>query len=168
MGLDITAYSKIKKLDCEVDDDGEPVNYTGEYTRLYPHTDFPERAKTLEDTNYFYDKELHLFSRCYSTYNYLREQLAQLVCKKSTYKYDGTKCYAASYWNGKKGPFSELINFSDCEGCFDTKNCKKLSKDFAKFQEKANSTNDEAFINFYNNLRKMFELASDDGAVRFS
>jgi len=75
-----------------------------------------------------------------------------------------------------KGPFVELINFSDCEGEIGPIVAAKLAKDFAEHQEKARTYvplhNDpdepDWWFNLYKDWRKAFEMASDGGSVCFT
>jgi hypothetical protein len=74
------------------------------------------------------------------------------------------------YWNGNKGPFSELINFSDCEGTIGSEISKKLLKDFEEYKSKAEKIEDKYSLDFhenYNNWIKALTLASDNGCIIF-
>ena len=74
-----------------------------------------------------------------------------------------------SCWSGQQGPFCELINFSDAEGIIGASVSAELAKDFAEFQERAASFDWQHphFKELYQQWREAFELASDNGAVRF-
>jgi hypothetical protein len=81
-------------------------------------------------------------------------------------------------------PFYELINFSDCEGSIGPKTSGKLARDFAAFADRAeqyvraNSHGDKSgkndeddvgewFLESFREWQEAFELAADDGFVRF-
>lgn len=177
MGIDIIAFKNIKKVDCVFDIDGEPIDpvtreYIDNVTTFYKNPDFPGRADEIEDDCcYEYEDTEHFFRRSYGRYNYLRNMLAQLAgYPLRQYDDDYQKnidTFCLDCWEGKEGPFSELINFSDCEGVIDSKNSKKLFSDFEKFQNKANKFQDDEFLYFYNSIRDAFKMASDNGVVRF-
>jgi hypothetical protein len=80
-----------------------------------------------------------------------------------------------------KGPFTELINFSGCEGYIGPVVAAKLAKDFADYQQRAEEyaanqgepdhgsedwSGDE-WLEVYNDWRRAFEMAADGGAVIF-
>ena len=160
MGLDIMAYSEIKRADeaealCEYGDikDG--------YMRPYLNSHFPGRADEIEDRKpYTYGNEVGGFCPgSYRGYGQWRQRLAELA------GYGHTEVV----WNNPvPGPFMELINFSDCEGVIGTAIAKKLAKDFADYQEKADECSMLGFTSQYNEWRKVFELASDNGCVVFA
>ena len=85
MGLDITAYSKLKKLDVLFNSDGEPVDTitrepVDKYYWVRANHDFPGRADVLEDgACYSFAEAEHVFSRGYGGYTFWRETLAKLA-----------------------------------------------------------------------------------------
>lgn len=176
MGLDITAYRKITKLDAVFDSDGEPIDPTTrepiEYAmRAYINNDFPKQADKIEDRAIYDAADSFGFrAGSYGGYNHWRDQLAKLagypLGQHEQYGkvYDS---YCVECWNGKTGPFSELINFSDCEGVIGPETAAKLAKDFAVFQDAADKTDEHFFKENYNAWRKAFEMAADAGAVSF-
>jgi hypothetical protein len=152
MGIEISAYGKLQKI--KTLEDGE--DYYGGVS-FYKNPHFPNRADDIEEnTLYNYKEHGHFLSVSYSSYNRLRNQLAEI-----------TEHDCEFYWSGQEGPFSELINFSDCEGTIGTKISKKLLKDFKDYRPKANIINDQWFLNFYDNMLKAFKMASNNGAVSF-
>jgi hypothetical protein len=75
--------------------------------------------------------------------------------------------HAAACWNGATGPFSELINFSDCDGALGPVVCAKLYGDFSMYLFKA-IKEDLAFFTLYEQFMTAFFVASkDNGFVRF-
>jgi hypothetical protein len=176
MGLDITAYRRITKLDVALDSDDEPVDPitrepVGYDFRAYLNADFPGRADEIEDRAiYSAEDSMCLHAGGYGGYNHWREQLAELAGYiPEDYEQYGRvrKSHCMPCWNGAEGPFAELINFSDCEGVIGCSVSAKLAKDFAEFQSKADSHKDEYFRAKYTEWRKAFEMAADQGAVEF-
>ncbi|CUR70311.1 hypothetical protein [Achromobacter xylosoxidans] len=175
MGLDISAYARIKKLDAVFDDDGDPIDPTTreplEYDlRVYCNPDFPGRADDLTHRGvYIAEDSLGFSAGGYGRYNMWRNELAKMAgYPKGTYKQYGSdfESYCVACWNGEQGPFAELICFSDCEGAIGSKVAAKLASDFAAFDERAKA-HDAAgwFYEQYQEWRAAFELAADNGAV---
>ena len=152
MGLDITAYSDITLVD-EAEDGEEGVAF------LYANRDFPNHNEGIEGY-YRYGSEYDFRAGSYSGYNEWRRQLARLAGYASD----------RAVWEQPdlEGPFVELINFSDCEGVIGPKLCAKLAKDFADFQDAADSVEDGLFFTeLFNHWRTAFEIGADGGAVQF-
>lgn len=176
MGLDITAYSRLAKVDAVFDAGGEPIDpqtrepIAEDYYRPRENAHH-DRADGIEPRCvYRYGKAIGHHAGSYGGYNRWREQLAELAgWPKTSYEQYGTQwpSWAASAWNAESGPFWELINFSDCEGTIGPKHCAKLAKDFAGHQAKADAHDDERFRKLYAEWRAAFELAADSGAVSF-
>lgn len=173
MGLDVTAYRKLTpaKGNEAFDKTGE-LKYKDNWTRFYKNLDFPGRADDIQDGHaYKYEDSEYFNAGGYGSYNRWRDQLAELAGYQLTeymqYNSQEQQSHAAACWEGAEGPFSELINFSDCEGVIGASVSAKLAKDFANFQAKADTHQDEPFRNKYAKWRKAFEMAADGGAVRF-
>src|ERR1043165_2662541 len=103
MGIDITAYQKIKKVECAFDEEGEPIDrLTREpmdhLLRLWVNPDFPGRANDITESGksaYFeYKAEEHCYSRGYSGYNHWRDTLAKIAGYPETEfeSYASSKC----------------------------------------------------------------------------
>lgn len=178
MGLDVTAYSKLRKIDCVFNAEGapidpqtkEPLDYDN-YVLPYHNPDFPGRADDIEDKAcYGFADSTYVTCGAYSRYFRWRDNLAQLAgyplghYEQYGQEYDS---YCVACWNGETGPFSELINFSDCEGTIGSAVAKKLCADFAAHQEQADAHADEYFRRKYGEWRAAFELAADGGCVQF-
>lgn len=177
MGLDITAYRKLTKIDAVFDADGEPLDpNTREpienYFKPYANPSFPGREEGLTDRAvYAYADAEHVFSRGYGSYNRWREALAKLAGYPLT-EYVGAfkqreSAHAAACWEGATGPFSELINFADNEGTIGPVVAAKLARDFAEFDEHAQSVSEPYFYEGYGDMRRGLELAADGGALDF-
>jgi hypothetical protein len=151
MGLDISAYSKVQKLEGVSVDDAD--------CSLYHNPDFPGRADDVPSGPITHGKSMGFRAGSYGGYNAWRDDLARLAGFAS----------AGAVWREKpaSGPFLELIYFSDCEGTIGTAVSKKLAADFAAHQGKADASGAQRFREVYADFRKAFELAYDDGAVAF-
>jgi hypothetical protein len=179
MGLDITAYRKLTKLDVVFDADGEPIDPqtrepVDDYMKVYANSDFPGRAEGLEDRAiYSYEEADSCLSLGYGGYNGWREALAKMAGYPLT-EYEGQfgsreKAHAAACWgDGETGPFAELINFTDCDGTIGPVVAAKLARDFAEWDERAKAVGEpHYFYRIYAELRKGVEMAADGGALRF-
>jgi hypothetical protein len=180
MGLDITAYRNMTKADgLTVDDDYEVVGADGEviehYWDRYVVIDTEESEKNwagrtapLEDkTVYAFAEEFDFRAGSYMGYNHWRNHLAKMAGYASDEQVFNLPPHVS-------GAFIEHISFTDCDGVIGSVTSAKLAKDYAAFQsqaEKYAQTLDgdwvEFFIRAYNNWRKAFEIAAENGAVRF-
>lgn len=177
MGLDITAYRQVSKMTGVLfDASGEAIDTaTGQYAEYdlmaYVNDDFPGRNDGIEDrTPYSAEESFGFCAGSYGGYNRWRDELAKLSgWPEGSYEQYGKKwpSYSASAWGATSGPFWELINFSDCEGVIGSETSKKLVADFAEFDAVAKSVDFPRFYEIYSDFRKAFEMASDNGAVRF-
>lgn len=160
MGLDIVAYRGLVLVPA-----AEARDYGGDLRADYfvqvraDEKSFPGRAAGLVDGGYYRAVDSMYFrAGSYSGYGIWREMLAQLAGYPSD----------DDVWeNDIAGPFTELINFSDCEGVIGPVVSAKLAKDFAEFQGKADSHPDDYFREKYNQWRLAFEMAADGGCVEF-
>ena len=179
MGVSVRGYSNCKVSSAFiVDADGEAVDAkTGEIAdydsvlRFYIHPAFPGRADDIDcDAVYECEGSVLGFSASYFAYNEWRNILAMLAGypRARVGEEDREHAYCIACWNGATGPFSELINFSDCEGTIGTSVATKLAKDFADYQEKVDHFHDPVFVRRYNSMREAFEAATHNGAVRFT
>lgn len=177
MGLDITAYRELNKIDCVFDADGEPMDpktrepLNGDYYKGNVNPDFPGRNEGIEDKAiYCYEKAVALHAGSYSGYNWWREELAKLTgWPKAKYEQYGTtwEKHAAATWEASSGPFWELICFSDCEGVIGPKACAKLAREFEEWQPKADEHPDARWRQKYTEWRNAFALVGPTGAVAF-
>lgn len=179
MGLDVTAYENLKKIDCVFNSDGEPIDaQTREvidcsYYQPKVNYDFEGREEGIDNKAiYSFDKYLHEISIGYGRYNNWRNELAKLAgypaIPVDRYGVGNPQLrHDQSAWEYDSGPFYELINFSDCEGVIGPVVSNKLANDFADHQNKADAHPDEYFKQIYSAFRHAFELASNNGAVDF-
>lgn len=161
MGLDCTAYKNLTALaegEYEVDEDG----YPDRGVKFYFNDGYPLHAAGLDpEAVYDYDDAMGFRAGSYTGYSSWRGHLALFAKKFATNDKD----------------FSELINFSDCEGVIGPIISAKLAADFNKnkdfLEDFSNKTfadspeNKEWFVELYNTWSAAFEMASDNGAVSF-
>jgi hypothetical protein len=180
MGLDITAYRGLTKVECIYNAEGMPlhpetreelVDGIDYHVCVYINPDFPGRASDLEHRAIYKSTE-HMGFRAggYGGYNGWREELAKLAgypASEQTQYGASRMRHDQAAWDATSGPFWELICFSDCEGAIGTAVSAKLAKDFADHQSKADAHHNDVFRERYALWRSAFELAADGGAVDF-
>jgi hypothetical protein len=177
MGLDITAYKGLSKLDVVYDDDGEPLRADThepieDYIKAWENPDFPGRIEGIEDgAIYAFEDAVACLGLGYGGYSQWRDALAKLAGYPLTpYKSYGMveHSHAAACWdpNGAKGPFCELINFADNEGTIGPVVCAKLLKDFDEFEERAKAVGGH-FWSVYMELHAGLRLAAQGGCLQF-
>lgn len=177
MGLNITAYRKLTKLDAPFNEDDEPVDpQTGEtiemdeYLQVCANPYFPGREQGLEDgALYTYAEDDEVFSCSYGDYTIWRESLAKLAGYPLVERDGREASHAAAAWNGEvsEGPFYELVNFTDNDGVIGPVVAAKLLRDFAEFDERAKAITEDDFYDRYRAMHRGLELAADGGALAF-
>ncbi|WP_158782806.1 hypothetical protein [Pantoea sp. BAV 3049] len=177
MGLDISAYSGIKKLDARMNGDGEAIDtktgvllpQDGMWFTAWVNPVFPGRAGDIESGAVYSYENCTCFSIGYARHAGWREKLAEISgypLAEQVHYGRVEKCYLAGALSGECGPFYELINFSDCEGVIGTGVSEKLAKDLAEFKGRAMGVS-EGFYDLYLKWKAAFEMASNNGCVRF-
>jgi hypothetical protein len=163
MGLDITAYSHLTPIAYEIAFDVEDDIRDG-YIQLPTNDHYPHHAGEMtRDRIYKYDQSFGFNAGSYTGYKWWRDGLASMAGYGS----------AKNVWESNlTGPFTELINFSDCEGTIGWQFAAKLAKDFADFDLIAARSNPHLagapdFYPWYKKWQQAFALAAQDGAVRF-
>jgi hypothetical protein len=158
MGLDVTAYKNLKKVDNpQIDKDGDLVNWDTEWrpgaSMEWSESVWPGRGKGVEaKTVYSYEEDYDFRAGSYSGYNYWREQLA---------------CFKGEV------AFQELVDFADNEGVIGPVVSKKLAKEFSDYEEEAKEfsktlgENGDWWFEKYLDWKKAFEMAIENGAVDF-
>lgn len=160
MGLDVTAYSGLQKL---TDDDGKFTVWLGGNDPA-----FAGRAPEFEAGEvYGFENSIDGWSGGYGKYNRWRELLAKLAGYPETNGSHAAACWADTAREPiTGGPFYELIDFTDCDGVLGTAVCAKLANDFAEWDDRAKKIGGD-WYEAYVVWRRVFELASDRGAVKF-
>jgi len=163
LGLDIIAYSRLKKNEYLSNNKDEDKDYIdGNYLVMSPvlteiDKAFPGRAEPLK-----YNGDVYDYENCewisigsYGTYGWFRRALEA--------------------FSENRDCFNELIHFSDCEGVIGSIVSKKLYEDFSSNQElfeqwayqKYSIFEGELLMQMYHKFEWAFEIAKDGGAVEF-
>jgi hypothetical protein len=177
MGLDITAYSRLNHIGRHAIDpalnEGEsgPHCYYENHVDAFAYDSFPESYRGLpvigtsthggtgfmvsgcfEETP---ETEVHGFrAGSYGGYNQWRENLQQQFNPERL----------------PDGPFYELIWFADNEGCIGPDAARDLHIDFAQHADKYRALHvdeDSWYVGKYDDWTRAFDLAAQDGLVRF-
>ncbi len=149
MGVCIMALSGMKKVDRKLLDTD----------RVYHLRNIKGLCQNMTKPGAYYcESTQHILSMPYSSYNEVRSKiaiLAGLTCEK--------------VWEEKnfRVPFYRFINFSDCEGSIDQKNCQKLLVDFNRFKSEVIKSPDEYFKNFYLKYLNGLEYAVNNNGALF-
>jgi hypothetical protein len=175
VGLDITAYSRLKYIGKHAGDDDNEHEWDAEYNRVhvkpYAYAEFPQSFRGIpvlgtevsnSGTSTFLtggcyevtpETQTHAFrAGSYSGYGLWREDLQR------------------QFNPGRKpdGPFYELIWFADNEGCIGPEAAKDLLEDFRlHFERYMPGEHADYFTEKYRDWTRAFELAADGGLVDF-
>lgn len=170
MGLDITAYSRIHR----VERDAYPTKTMNEMIEhghfleisegilKSTETSFPGRSGGIKPGIYCSGDRFSFRAGSYSGYGQWRNWLAQFGNWK-----DAQDCWERGD-NGQ--PFFELINFFDNEGIIGAKVAAKLAFDFAQHEGDAiarDKSKDFYDLHMYRRWKFACELASEDGCIDF-
>lgn len=183
MSLGIEAGSKAVLITTDLDELDEEVTGTvyiagSDFPTELPDLpvyvigpEFPERLDGYVEGIYKFEGDTFLFEvGSYSRYNDWRAQLSRFALDVEP---EFVWANPAAFM-GK--PFVEIVNFSDNEGAIGPKTSQKLAENFAAHSENfrrfitINVEDSEMavwFVELYDNLRRAFELASDEGFVVF-
>jgi hypothetical protein len=176
MGLDISAYNNIKFVselpyipDSEDEIDWDSVD--DDLIVLHQNESFPTHCSDLKDGVYG-GNEVHSFrAGSYSGYSLFRDFLSCtfLGIPSMEQYFHPTEI--------KNKPFYELVDFTDCDGVIGTELSAKLYKDFVdneaeflvKLSDNFRKTDWEfkGFKRVYLDFKQAFELASNNGFVKF-
>lgn len=159
MGLDVFAVSKIERND--------------ENSEFHVGSDPQYNKVEIEEGGYSSTPESRrtdFRAGPYSFYNRFRETLAMSVHSvMPTEIWDSVEDYAGR-------PFIEIIDHSDCDGCFGAKVSAKLYEDFAENRHKFKAYIDaqgwdedkiEDYLGVYDDFMKAFEIGREEGIVKF-
>jgi hypothetical protein len=171
-GLDVTAYEGLEIVKApRFYQDGEPLG--PQQVKLEPGEDeFAARFAGLQAGKVYHYRNAFEFSAgSYSGYNRWRNELARLAgypaSASTSVKGVSEQRYDATAWKLKKGPFWELINFSDAEGVIGPQACKRIYADFIQYQPAIRGHADADFLASYNDWFKAFKLCANGGALAF-
>ena len=157
MGLDITAGKNAKFVRAYQNDD-----LSLGYHHVYATKDFPDQADGLQEGWYSVEDEHSFRAGSYGGYNQWREELSCRFLDASP----------ELVWSDpvrfQDKPFFELINFSDAEGTIGPRTSAKLYEDFkAHIPSESDDPSDNYFLNKYKQWMRAFELAAQNGFVKF-
>lgn len=162
MGLDIEAFEKIARIRDLGDgvDLLDPDNRVGIYVNPY----FKERADGIMNGIYrVVGERFEFHTGSYTHYNEWRDLLSKVILG-----IPAKRVWFGTPEGDMKGPFCELINFSDCDGVFGPKTSLKLYQDFKdhelKFVEGSVDAHD---CWLYSMFMQAFLIASKGGVVQF-
>lgn len=169
MGLDVFYYAQIVPVPSEevpLDEYGEP---TDDYRAFFRHPDFGDAPYEglVEGQVYRTIKAGHFRAGSYSGYGDWRNWLARVAGYPVAFLVrHERRQYVQSAWDATSGPFWELLNFSDCEGTLGPVVSRKLAKDFADFQARADAlAQNEWYREQYECWRAAFEVAAEHGGA---
>jgi hypothetical protein len=165
MGLAIRALSNVKLLDvCDVKDperDTLEQKYMKQKVEFIYYLDKFSVNDELPSGFYSYENIMYHSMGSYSGYGSFINILSEF-CEKSS---------------KKDSPFSELINYSDCEGFVGPITSKKLYSDFVKYKNQVirfiqsnneiGSENQMWYSQKYNDFISVLELAKNSGVLVF-
>jgi hypothetical protein len=121
MGLDIRAYSNIKRVENQSITNCESDNLIKIWTDNFPdHCEFEDGYYDETHTT----REYHFSAGSYRSYNKFRDILSYLI-----HGVPASTIWEDEYSYQSK-PFVEMLNFSDCEGIIGTLFSEKLYHDF--------------------------------------
>lgn len=180
MGLDIHAASHLRfvrpmpdaeefdRIEAELDDE----SIEDRYFLVHPNEAGQEaHLAGMEPGMYEYTATSvqHEFrAGSYSGYNWWREQLSRCALGVPPEEvWEDPDSFAGQ-------PFVELVNFTDADGRIGTRLARKLAADFRndattaeKYAAELEGKEGEYFLSVYRDFATAFELAAQDGAVRF-
>jgi hypothetical protein len=157
MGLDVSTYANLKKVDDR--DDADFQVYVAD-------EDWEFKVKHLEiGASYCGDRIHRGISYGYSTHNRFRETLIKLINRTDLLDDVGRIIWRDLQWSI---PFYDFINFSDCEGCLDHEVSRTIYLDFEKYNDLAKESLDEYSYSSYRTWMETFKTAMDNGVVVFS
>lgn len=170
MGLDIYTYTDVVEISEEEyeqfalmsEAEQESFLWSDCRVRIFCPEGLEHALPPLKVGQIYRTRRTHHFrAGSYSGYSVWRRSLASMVGIANI----------EEFWDDPApGPFSELIDFSDCEGFIGKDVASKLHKDFVTYQELANNTthSPERFLENYQNFTTAFYLASaQNGFVLF-
>lgn len=175
MGLDITAYSKIKFIEvlpsAEAWEDKYYMqdNDTNTFWIWPGHVENPDFPQQIEGADlvpggvYSYEDSYSFRAGSYSGYNQWREWL----CASFTYAIPQNVWKSPVRFQNRH--FFLLVNFSDCEGLIAGPSAARLLEEFEAHKDEAlkRPVDDTWMLERYNDWLKAFRLAADGGLVHF-
>lgn len=164
MGLDVTAYEHVELVEVRrsssmSDDDWDGLYDSG---RIWlANYDFPERSSGWPDGIYQPSGKVDSEQNSYHGYSAFREDIAAVAHPGLTV----ADLRAMPIEELMAVPMGEFIWFSDCEGFLSGEVCARLAK--AANEIPLPEFRQEYHAQKWENWMQLFELAADDGAIRY-
>lgn len=158
IGLDITAYKGLQKVENPLYEGEELKNWQTEWMPgpclKWSESRWPGRAEGVDsETVYSFEDKYEFYAGSYSDYMWWKNKLSDFA---------------------QNNYFQELIEFADTEGIIGPMVSKKLAKDFQdsyvaaeRYAEQFNGDEGVFWFHKYEDWMKAFDMASDNGAVWF-
>jgi hypothetical protein len=167
VGLDIMAFSKLKKTDHKIPSD-QWCEEEGHHQAYIISPDFYQSLKGLEE-NYCYaetpeTESISFHGGSYGGYNVRRSQLWKMATGLSNDTWPDNVDALRDL------PFFELVYFADNEGTIGSEAAVQLYGDFKAYHDQWNAehtTEHERYNNWYENFMRACELAADNGLIDF-
>lgn len=181
MGLDITAYEIAKLVPSPHEYDPDTC-YDNGHVEAFAYQGFERSFRGLADADVVKKSEsgwssaIFIGGRCYDIssgenfdfragsyggYTEWRRQLSNAVLDVDP----------SEIWKNPQAfqdkPFYELIHFADNEGCIGPEAAADLFDDFAAYRDELAVSEDQWFMQSYDNWMTAFELARETGLVDF-
>lgn len=161
MGLDIVVYRNYTVAERDEDDDVEDYDF-----HVYQATkDWNYKCEELEIDEYYIGERIcHPVSYSYSSHMWFRMELLRLIGREDLIINGGIDWDAVA--ESKDMDFYELIYFSDCEGCLDSKTNRILLNNFLDHKDKVDSMDqNDRFVHCYNDWFETFTEGAKDNSV---
>jgi len=182
VGLDITAYSRLKHLgqhEPDNSDEGceyDPKTYDRVHIQAYAYDDFPQSFRGIPVLGTEASNSGHIFLEggCYE----LTAETETHAFRAGSYGgYNRWRADLARQFNpgpphAENGPFFELVWFADNEGSIGPEAAKDLLEDFRAYEDRyapdvADAWWRDGYVARYRDWMRAFELAADGGLVDF-
>jgi hypothetical protein len=154
MGLDVKLHKKVRLFEGMPNDEDYE---NGNVFRAFTLNGFEDRIKNLEYGKYYISEvQYRTIGYSYSSHSWFRDNLCVIAGLPE------------KYWrhnHSQEDPFHELLYFADNEGCIDWEASESLYQDFLKFESKALTNTDNAFVNYYIAWMELFNRARINGNV---
>lgn len=169
MGLDITAYSRLKPVGKHTDDwceESYDDNFNRVHVQAFAYSDFPQSFRGIPILG---TKATFIQGGCFA----VTEETKTHAFRAGSYGgYNHWRADLQKQFNpmrNEAGPFYELIWFADNEGCIGPDAAKDLLADFREHADRYDpgTEHPDYFRQKYQDWTTAFELAADGGLVDF-
>lgn len=164
--LSVTAYKKINPVSVILIDNEPCDPLTKEWVdavQFWINDEYPGRNNEIQGDLWYSFEDSYQFDSGHTYHLNWCDELARIAGYPEVRVGNQIRCDESV--TAGSGPFSELIDFSGCEGTIGPVFCQKLASDFRRFQAQAESHPGNSFRKRYVKWQKAFEMAADSGAV---